>query len=137
METTLAIMSDVMNSKGDNDGVVQSMKDELHRLKVMKSYLDLDHRPHLERMVQLAARMFEVPTAVISLVDLGKQFFLARYDKGEPMSALPICTRLVQSPALNHLQIKDVTEHNEFSGINDVRFYAAAALMSPEGYKVS
>lgn len=130
-------MSAVSSSKADNEGVVQSMKDELHRLKVMKSYLDVDHHPHLERMVQLAASMFNVPTAVISLVDLGKQYFLARHDKAEPMSALPICTHLVQSPAVNNLQIKDVTEHKEFSGITDVRFYAAAALISPEGYKVS
>lgn len=125
------------NTKVDNEGVVQSMKDELHRLKVLKSYLDVDHHPHLERMVQLAARMFEVPTAVISLVDLGKQYFLARHDQAEPMSALPICTHLVQSSALSTLQMKDVVEHIDFSGITDVRFYAAAALLSPEGYKVS
>lgn len=132
-------MSDTNSIKGEveGEGGVQSMKDELHRLKVMKSYMDVDHHPHLERMVQLATRMFDVPTAVISLVDLGKQYFLARHDKGKPLSALPICTHLVQSPAIQVLQMKDVAEHSEFSGITDVGFYAAAALISPEGYKVS
>jgi hypothetical protein len=131
-------MSDLNISKadGEGEGGVQSMKDELHRLKVMKSYLDIDHHPHLERMVQLATRMFDVSTAVISLVDLGKQYFLARYDKSRPLTALPICTHLVQSPTLNTLQFKNVAEHPEYSGRTDVGFYAAAALISPEGYKV-
>ncbi|GAX12030.1 two-component system, OmpR family, response regulator QseB [Fistulifera solaris] len=87
-------------------------------------------------MVQLATRMFDVSTAVISLVDLGKQYFLARHDKARPMTALPICTHLVQSPTLNTLQLKNVAEYPEYSGRTDVGFYAAAALISPEGYKL-
>lgn len=63
----------------------QSMKEELKRLQVLKSYLVLDAKREeaFERITALAARIFDVPIALVSLVDLGRQWFMSNRGLGE------------------------------------------------------
>ena len=63
----------------------QSMKEEIKRLQVLKSYLVLDAKREaaFERITALAARIFDVPIALVSLVDLGRQWFVSTSGLGE------------------------------------------------------
>jgi len=58
---------------------VQSMSEELKRLQVLKSYaiLDAEREPAFERISSIACRVFNVPIALTSLVDLGRQWYAA------------------------------------------------------------
>jgi hypothetical protein len=59
----------------------QSLHDELKRLQVLKTYLVLDSKREeaFERITQLASRIFDVPLSMVSLVDLGRQFFMSNH----------------------------------------------------------
>lgn len=59
----------------------QSMKEELRRLQVLKSYLVLDseREQDFERISDLAARTLNAPIALVSLVDLGRQYFIGNH----------------------------------------------------------
>lgn len=62
-----------------DSSVPQSLDEEMERLKVLKSYriLDSDKEDRFERLTGLASRMFGVPIALVSLVDLGRQWFMS------------------------------------------------------------
>lgn len=55
----------------------QAPADENRRLKVLAEYQLLDTSPSedFDRLVSLAARLFQVPIVLISLVGKDKQFF--------------------------------------------------------------
>jgi hypothetical protein len=57
----------------------QTLEEEMTRLQVLKSYLILDAPPEdtFERMTGLASRMFDVPISLVSLIDLGRQWFMS------------------------------------------------------------
>lgn len=56
----------------------QSLDEELRRLQTLKSYLILDaeRETQFERLTALAGRILNVPIALVSLVDLGRQWFV-------------------------------------------------------------
>lgn len=57
----------------------QNLEQEMERLRVLKSYkiLDEERDPSIERITGLAQRIFSVPIALISLIDLGRQWFMS------------------------------------------------------------
>ncbi len=57
----------------------QTLEEEMARLQVLKSYLilDADREPSFERLTALASRIFDVPIALVSLVDFNRQWFLS------------------------------------------------------------
>jgi hypothetical protein len=59
----------------------QTLDSEVQRLTVLKSYLILDapREEAFERITSLASRIFCCPIAIVTLVDLGRQFMLADY----------------------------------------------------------
>ena len=63
----------------------QTLDDELNRLKVLKSYLILDseREGNFERLTALSARMFQVPISLVSIVDLGRQWFMSNRGLGD------------------------------------------------------
>jgi hypothetical protein len=75
----------------------QSMEEELKRLQVLKSYLILDAKREeaFERITALAGRIFDVPIALVSLVDLGRQWFMSSrgLDVRETPRKLAFCAR--------------------------------------------
>lgn len=135
----------VLKAYDPNTTKVQSMKGELHRLQVLKSYFSLDQEPEptFDRMTSMAARLFGVQTALISLVDLGRQWFLSAhgYDVKETPRTYSICAHVIQSNG-NELIVPDLTADFRFrenplvTSSPNFQFYAGAALVSPEGYKV-
>ena len=63
----------------------QSMSDELNRLQALRKYLVLDSEREeaFERITALASRIFDVPIALVSLVDLGRQWFMSNRGLGD------------------------------------------------------
>ena len=59
----------------------QSVQEEMQRLQVLKSYLIMDTKREeaFDRITQLASRIFDVPVAMVTLVDLGRQFYLSTH----------------------------------------------------------
>lgn len=57
----------------------QTLEAEVGRLLALKSYgvIDADREPIFERITAFASRTFEVPIALVSLVDLGRQWFMS------------------------------------------------------------
>jgi CheY-like chemotaxis protein/signal transduction histidine kinase len=124
----------------------QSMKEELHRLQVLKSYLilDADREESFERITGLAGRFFDVPIALVSLVDIGRQWFMSNRGLGdvrETPRQHAFCAHAILNKR-NLLVVPDATKDFRFcdnplvTGAPHVRFYAGAPLLTPEGVKI-
>lgn len=124
----------------------QSVAEETDRLMVLKSYLILDsgREPAFERLTGLAQRFFDVPIALVSLVDIGRQWFMSNRGLGdvrETPRKVAFCAHAIQSTE-DLLVVPDTREDLRFSGNGLVtgapyiRFYAGAPLVCPEGYKL-
>ena len=124
----------------------QSIIQELHRLQVLKSYtiLDQDREDAFERLTGMASRIFQVPIALVSLVDLGRQWFMSNLGLGdvrETPRKLAFCAHAIQGKN-DIFVVKDALEDPRFcdsplvTGAPFIRFYAGAPLLSPEGYKL-
>ena len=114
----------------------QSMREELHRLQVLKNYLilDADREEVFERLTGLASRFFGVPIALISLVDLGRQWFLSNRGLGEVRETPrrhAFCAHAILNKH-NILIVPDATKDFRFkdnplvTGPPNIRFYAGA-----------
>jgi GAF domain-containing protein len=140
----------------------QSMKQELRRLQVLKSYLilDSDREESFDRITRVAAASFDVPISLITLIDLGRSWFMSNYglptDAREAPRRLAFCAHTIQQKPLYIatddmsdksdvypvLIVPDATKDFRFCGNPSVtgepfiRFYAGAPLVSPEGYRL-
>ena len=114
----------------------QSMREELHRLQVLKNYLilDADREEVFERLTGLASRFYNVPIALISLVDLGRQWFLSNRGLGdvrETPRRHAFCAHAILNKH-NILIVPDATKDFRFkdnplvTGPPNIRFYAGA-----------
>lgn len=124
----------------------QTLEEEMARLQVLKSYLilDADREPSFERLTALASRIFDVPIALVSLVDFNRQWFLSNRGLGEVRETprnLAFCAHAILST--NDLFVvpdatKDFRFKNNLLVTHDpkIRFYAGAPLICPEGYKL-
>ena len=88
----------------------QSLSQELKRLQCLKSYLLLDspRESSFERLTALASRMFRVPIALVSLVDLGRQWFMSNRGLGDaretPRSLSLLCACYTESRGFVYYQ---------------------------------
>lgn len=93
----------------------------------------------LERIVAFAARLCDVPIALISLVERDRQFFLAR--TGLAVSETPRATSFCQHAMLMNevMVVPDATRDPRFAdnplvtGDPYIRFYAGAPLVADDG----
>ncbi len=116
-------------------------KAESYRLSVLRSYglLDSPAEITLDAMTRLTARVFDVPTVLISLIDEDRQWFKSRVgvDICEAERDVSFCTHVVESGA--PLVVPDARADARFAdnplvtGEPHVRFYAGAPLRAPEG----
>jgi GAF domain-containing protein len=121
---------------------------ETARLMCLKSYRILDTEPEIEfeEVTQLAQKIFQCPIAVVSLVDMGRQWFKSIQGlpgvKSTPR-CMAFCAHVIQQK--NRMQVMvvpDATQDARFqnnplvTGGPKIRFYAGAALITPEGQKV-
>jgi tetratricopeptide (TPR) repeat protein len=131
----------------DHEAEEQTVEGELRRLWALKSYLVLDAEKEeaFDRITEEARQVYNVPTSLISLVDLGRQFLFSNTgnpgDVRESSRDIAFCAHTILNKN-GILVINDTTKDERFK--NNVlvtqppflRFYAAAPLVSPEGYKI-
>jgi len=132
----------------DEESMKEAMEIELRRLAVLKSYriVGSGRNAAYERLVSLASRIFKCPISYISIIDLEKGHILAARGlgamaKNEHERESSICARTVISDE-DHMVIPDLSKNDEFKdhenvvGLPNLRFYAAAPLVCPEGYRL-
>ena len=118
--------------------------DEDQRLRDLQRYalLDTPADPHLDRLVQLASAVLNMPIALVSLVDQDRQWFLARHglDVVETPRRMAFCAHAIAGDDI--LVVPDAREDPRFMGnplVLDeprIRFYAGAPLKTPKGHNL-
>ena len=115
--------------------------DEDQRLQALRALLILDTPPEerFDRIVQFAATEFDVPMALISLVDSKRQWFKSRvgFPVCESARDVSFCAHAVPSRELLLVPdaLKDIRFHDNPAVLGDphVRFYAGAPLTLRSG----
>ncbi|HEY9858910.1 MAG TPA: PAS domain-containing protein [Candidatus Obscuribacterales bacterium] len=117
---------------------------EAERLAALRRYNILDTPPEVafDRITTLAARLFNVPIALVSLVDESRTWFKSCYgfDQSEVPRNISICglTLLYNEVVV----VPDAQQDDRFAcnplvqGETGLRFYAGAPLLTPEGLKL-
>lgn len=136
------VIKDLDPSTSEN----QTLEAELDRLKVLRSYqiLDSEREEAFERLTAMAARMFDVPIALVSLVDMGRQWFMSNRGLGDTRETprkLAFCAHAILSTS-DLLIVPDATKDPRFmnnilvTGPPYIRFYGGAPLIAAEGVKL-
>ncbi|MEO1019350.1 MAG: EAL domain-containing protein [Pseudomonadota bacterium] len=112
---------------------------ELYRYEVLDTPADAE----LDRIVQLVAVILDVPVALLSLLDVKRQWFKASVglDVSETPRDVSFCVHMVCSD-LDSLVVNDATTDARFAdnplvvGPPGVRFYAGVPLVTPAGHRL-
>lgn len=120
--------------------MVQAPAEQL-RLKTLYDYcvLDSGREQQFDDLAQLAARICEVPIALISLVDADRLYFKAAvgYNKQESSLQPSFCVHAIRQTGV--FVVPDTAQDARFARMPAVvtpphhRFYAAAPLLAPNG----
>jgi anti-sigma regulatory factor (Ser/Thr protein kinase) len=115
---------------------------EAERLETLRKYRILDTKPEkaFDDLILLAAQIFKVPVALISLIDEDRQWFKSRIGvtMTETHRSVAFCAHAIQQPGL--FVVPDARRDERFREnpfvVDDpyVRFYAGAPLITPEGH---
>ncbi len=115
---------------------------EKKRLKVLWEYEVLDTVPEevFDDLTELAAKICEAPIALISLVDEKRQWFKSKVgiDVKETPRDVSFCAHAITQPDL--FIVPDATQDKRFAanpfvtGEPNIRFYAGAPLVTPDGH---
>jgi GAF domain-containing protein len=117
-------------------------QNEARRLKVLWQYEVLDTVPEeiFDDLSELAGAICDAPISLISLVDEARQWFKARtgISAQETSRDISFCAHAILQPGL--FIVPDATADDRFkdnplvTGEPNVRFYAGAPLITPDGY---
>jgi len=125
--------------------MVAALLNEDDRLNALHALELLDSAPaeEFDRLCELVASSFNVPTALISLVDRDRQWFKSRV--GFKLAQMPVedafCAHTIRS-ADGRLEINDARCDTRFSHnplvvrAPHVRFYAGSSLITEGGYAI-
>lgn len=118
--------------------------DEARRLGALYSFeiLDTDAEPAFDRIAGTAARIFDAPIALVSLVDEDRQWFKAcvGLQDQETSRDVSFCSRALVSDEV--MVVPDATQDPRFAanpmvtGSPHIRFYAGAPLVTRDGYRL-
>ena len=118
--------------------------DEALRQRELESsgLLDSGGDEHFDRLVRLASTVMETPTALISLVDGERQWFLARHglEAQQTPRHMAFCAHAITDAA--PLVVPDARLDPRFctnplvTGAPHIRFYAGAQLQSDDGHNL-
>ncbi len=116
--------------------------DEEQRLASLRSLGLLDTAPEerFDRITRMAQRLFDVPIALVSLVDEDRQWFKSRsgLDLAETPRTASFCAHAIVHDD-NVLLVEDALEDRRFAdnplviGAPNIRFYAGAPIAGPDG----
>jgi hypothetical protein len=147
-ENSLETNRDWMLPVPDPEAEEQTVDGELRRLLTLKSYLLLDAEKEeaFDRLTEEARQEYGVPTCLISLIDLGRQFLFSNTGNPGDVRETPRSQAFCAHTILNKndiLVVNDTSKDERFKKSTLVtqgpclRFYAGAPLVSPEGQLVS
>jgi PAS domain S-box-containing protein len=118
--------------------------DDPARLAALASYgiLDTGREPAFDDIADLAAELLDAPIAVVNLIAADRQWFKA--ERGIGVCEMPldvsICRHVFLRPGVT--VVPDLRDDGRFAGnplvaaAGGLRFYAGAALRSPEGWSL-
>jgi GAF domain-containing protein len=120
---------------------------EANRLLCLKSYHMLDTPPEIEfeEITMEAKKFFGCPIVVLSLIDMGRQWFksIQGLDVESTPRCLAFCSHVVKRKAdKGVLVVPDATKDARFkdnelvTGGPLIRFYAGASMLAPEGHRI-
>ncbi|WP_373424438.1 GAF domain-containing protein, partial [Pantoea sp. Taur] len=117
---------------------------EAARLAALAPYQQADALPEnaLDRLTTLAARLFRVPTAFVSLIDDQRQLFSSRYGLNITGTARSVafCDHTLAQGEI--LCVPDTLDDPRFRdsplvhGYPHIRFYAGIPLTTPDGHHI-
>ncbi len=117
---------------------------DAQRLEALESYDVLDTAPGeaLDCLTRLACRQFDVPVALVSLVDKSRQWFKSKQglDTSETHRKVAFCAHAILSD--EPLVVLDATKDARFASnplVSDdpaIRFYAGAPLITQHGFRL-
>ena len=114
--------------------------DELKRLEALRklNLLDTPVSESFDRVTRMAAQIFNLPIAAVSLTDVDRQWFKSRVGIDHtmiPRGGAP-CAQVAESTDL--LVVPDLARDPLYCtsplGLSGIRFYAGAPLVTREGY---
>jgi len=118
---------------------------ERARLAALRRYavLDTPREDSFNRLARLAARVMGTPIAAVSLVDVDRVWFKAEIglDATEVPRHVALCNRAIGSEAAFY-ELSDAVAERGLAGDpmldlpTGIRFYAGAALVTPDGYRI-
>ncbi len=118
--------------------------DEIDRLAALRRYEVLDTPPErsFDRLTRVAARAFNAPVSLVTLVDSQRQFFKSHhgYQITETPREHSFCAHSILSPGITIAT--DTTTDPRFAdnpfvlNAPHVRFYAAAPLTTSDGFRL-
>lgn len=117
-------------------------KNEEGRLKALRNYEILDSlaESEFDRLTQLASLICDTPISAVSLIDIDRQWFKSSVGintKQTPREQA-FCAHTIMDQGI--LEVKDASADDRFknnalvTGSPDIRFYAGAPLIDPQGY---
>ena len=118
--------------------------DEAQRLATLRGLhlLDTPAEERFDRYTRIAAGLFDMPIALVSLIDEDRQWFKSRH--GTDIEQSPrdqaFCAHAILGGAV--MQVPDALQDARFAdnplvtGATRVRFYAGAPLSTPDGSRV-
>lgn len=124
--------------------MVHLLDEEAERLAALRGYELLDTPPDgaFDRIVGLAARHFDVPIALVSLVDEDRIWFKARHglDAEQVPRSPGLCASVILSDSayvvLNAIEDVRTLANPLVAGEMGLRFYAGAPLITHEGHRL-
>jgi len=118
--------------------------DEMRRLGALRAsgLLDTPPEERFDRVTRMAQRLFDVPIALVSLVDEDRQWFKSRQglDVTETPRAFSFCAHAIAGDEV--FQVVDAGTDIRFAdnplvlGDPNIRFYAGAPITAPDGSKL-
>jgi PAS domain S-box-containing protein len=117
---------------------------EARRLQALDQYDLLDAPPQeaFDRITRLATRLFDVPIAMVNVVDHDSQWCLATQGISLTRTSREVsfCTHTIQQSGV--MVVEDARTDDRFAdnplviGEPGIRFYAGAPLTAPNGYRL-
>jgi len=125
-----------------NSPALPSLPDEARRLQALRRLKVLDTLPEalFDDIALLASEICGTPIALISLVDIDRQWFKARrgLDAAQTHREHAFCAHAIAQPA-DVMTVPDALQDPRFAsnplvlGDPNIRFYAGAPVLTPEG----
>ena len=122
----------------------RAVQPEPERLQALYNYdvLDSPPEPSFDRLTALAARLFDAPIALVSLVERDRQWFKSAHGlcAAETSTSVSFCKYTLGGDRV--LVVPDATADPRFADNElvtcapNIRFYAGAPLITPDGYNL-